>query len=168
MILQYLWKTFRLIFFFVAVLLILKTFIMETGRVNGVSMLPTFVDGEMFFINKYALLFTPPQRQDIIQARHPLNGTLLVKRVIGIPGDTVVIFDNTITITTSTGEQLILNEPYLSPDAITQMWNNESGTIKVGRDEYFILGDNRRESLDSRHYGKVLRKDIYGLVLDRS
>ncbi len=167
MILRYLWKTFRVIVFFLVLFLTFKTFVVETGRVNGVSMVPTFMDGELFLVNKYALLFSPPARQDVIQTRHPLNGSILIKRIIGIPGDTVHIHDNIVSVTTSTGEDIVFNEPYLPQGSLTQMWNNEPGDIALGRDEYFILGDNRRESIDSRHYGTILRKDIFGLVLRR-
>ncbi len=168
MMLTYLWKTFRLVLIVVVVTLFFKTFILETGRVNGVSMVPTFHDNETFLVHKYALLFTPPARQQIIQCKNPLNNKLLIKRVIGIPGDVVHIHQNIITIDTPEKTTITLVEPYLPLNAITQMWNNESGDITLGRDEYFILGDNRRESGDSRHFGPILRKDILGAVREPS
>ena len=165
MLLSYLWKTFKLVFATVLILLFFKTFLFETGRVNGVSMVPTFTDNEPFVINKFSLLASPPVRQQIVQCRNPLNEKLLIKRIVGIPGDSVHIHSNIVTIVTKEKTEIVLVEPYLSPNSITQMWNNESGDIILGRDEYYVLGDNRRESIDSRHYGPILRKDILGTVL---
>ncbi len=165
MLLNYLWKTFRLVLITVVTILCFKTFFFETGRVNGVSMVPTFQDNETFLINKYALLFSSPARQQLVQCKNPLNGKLLIKRIIGIPGDTVHIHNNIITVDTAEKTTITLNESYLGPGTITQMWNNESGDIPLGRDEYFVLGDNRRESGDSRHFGSILRKDILGTIV---
>ena len=164
MLLRYLWKTFRVVTFIILCILGVKTFIGEAGKVNGVSMVPTYQDNETFFVQKYTLLFTAPVRQQVVQCKNPLTGTLLIKRIIGIPGDTVHIRNNTISITAQNGTEYALVEPYLAPNSLTQMWNNESGDIILERDEYFVLGDNRRESIDSRHYGTILRKDILGAV----
>ena|SRR3989338_1273798 len=165
MMLQYLWKTFRIVLCAVVTILFFRTFILESGRVNGISMVPTFHDNEPFLVNKYTLLFSAPMRQHIVQFKNPLNEKLLIKRIIGIPGDTVHIHNNTVSITTHEGIEIMIYEPYLAEGAITQMWNNEPGDILLGRDEYYVLGDNRRESGDSRHFGPILRKDILGAII---
>ncbi len=167
MILAYLWKTFKIVFIGVSTVLVIETFIVEPGRVNGPSMIPTFVDNEVFYVNKFTLLFNSPTRQQIVQIKNPFNGSILnIKRIIGIPGDTVHIRNNVVTITDSKGVNIPLNESYLMTGAITQTWNNESGDIKLGRDQYYVMGDNRRESGDSRHFGPILRKDILGAVMN--
>ncbi len=167
MILTYLWKTFKIVFIGVSAVLIIQTFIIEPGRVNGPSMLPAFVDNEVFYVNKFTLLFNSPTRQQIVQVKNPLNGSdLLIKRIIGIPGDTIHIRNNVITVTDSKDVNIPFDESYLMTGAITQTWNNKSGDIKLGRDQYYILGDNRRESVDSRHFGPILRKDILGAVIN--
>lgn len=166
MLLRYLWKTFRLVAALVFIILFTKTFIIENGRVNGVSMDPTFKDNELFYVNKFTLLFLQPAHQQIVQCKNPLNGTLLIKRVIGIPGDTVHIHNNIITIDTKSDGTITLAEPYLKPGSITQMWNNEPADFTLSRDEYYVIGDNRRESIDSRHFGPILRKDILGSVIE--
>lgn len=166
MFFSYLWKTFKFTLSIVLIILFFKTFLFETGRVNGVSMVPTFKDSDIFFINKYALLFSPPTRLQVIQCRNPLKtSVLLIKRVVGLPGETVHIHSNIVSVTTTDKQTIILDEPYLPAGAITQMWNEEPGDIVLGRDEYYVLGDNRRESGDSRHFGPILRKDILGAVL---
>ena len=165
MMLSYLWKTLKLVLSTLFIILFFRTFLFEAGRVNGVSMTPAYKDDELFYVNKFQLLFSQPKRKQIVQSHNPLNGVVLLKRIIGIPGDTIHIHDNIITIDTKLGETITLEEPYLQPGSITKMWNNEPSDFTLKRDEYYLIGDNRRESIDSRHFGPVLRKDILGAVI---
>jgi len=167
MFLSYLWKTFKIVASIVLALLFLRTFVIGTGRVNGVSMETTFLDNQKFYVNKFSLLISPPKRGQIVQCNNPLiEDRLLIKRIIGLPGEYVRIHENGVSVVDVNGNEIRLNETYLKAGAITQTWNGESGDYpKLGPDEYFVLGDNRRESGDSRHFGPVKREDIIGAVI---
>ena len=163
MLRSYLWKTFRLAFAMIVAILLVRTFVVETGRVNGVSMEPTYVDDQTFLVNKFALLFSPPERGQVVQLRDPSGAELLLKRVIGLPRESVRIHGNEVSVVDANGNTIILNETYLKPGSVTQAWNNGTGEYPIlGPNEYFVMGDNRRESVDSRHFGPVPREKILG------
>lgn len=166
MLLSYLWKTFRLVMTAIILILFVRTFVIEPGRVNGLSMEPTYFDDQLFFLNKFQLIFSKPERGQIIQAKMPGSEKLVMKRIIGLPGETVHIRDNSVYITTAGGTTSRLDEPYLGSDVATQtkdMKPRDYPTLRA--DEYFILGDNRRKSADSRDFGAVKREEIIGLVI---
>ncbi|MEK7458818.1 MAG: signal peptidase I [Patescibacteria group bacterium] len=166
MMLTYLWKTFKVVGGIIFILLLTRTFIIETGRVNGVSMLPNYFDNQKFFVNKFALLVALPERGQVVHANDPVHNDLLIKRIIGLPGEQVRIFQNVVSITDTEGNVITLGEPYLIPNTITRVWNQTSSDYPVlGPDEYFVLGDNREASADSRHFGPLKRSDIIGLVI---
>jgi len=148
------------------VILFIRTFIVDINRVNGVSMEPTFFDSDYFYTNKFLLLFTTPVRGQIVSCKSPTSETLMIKRIIGLPGEQVQIKSGHIFITDAAGESWELHEPYLSEDMITQPLSGGTSTFPVlGENEYFVLGDNRRESLDSRIFGAISRKYILGSVM---
>lgn len=165
MFFSYLWKTFKFVVGTVTVILFVRTFMVETGRVNGVSMEPTYFDNETFLVNKFSLLLSPPKRGQVIQCKNPASGALLIKRVIGLPGETVQFRDNKVFVTDSNGNFIQLNETYLGPDIITKPWDEAAiDPFVLKKNEYFILGDNRRQSADSRHFGPISRDEILGAV----
>lgn len=166
MILPYLWKTTRIVLITTFSILFLRTLIIDINRVNGVSMEPNFFDQQTFYTNKFLLLFSLPKRGQIVSCKSPVDGTLMIKRIIGLPGEQVHIKNNRIYITDTQGNSKELNEPYLSESTITQPWDGGATIFpKLGPDEYFVLGDNRRESLDSRIFGAISRKHILGAVI---
>ena len=166
MFLSYLWKTFRLVAGFILLILFLRTLVIEPGRVNGVSMEPTYLDNQLFFINKFQLIFQSPKRGQIVQARKPGSDALLIKRVVGLPGEAVTIRENRVEITDERGVTTVLDEPYLGSGVVTLMPDSKPFTFpRLGPNEYFLLGDNRRFSGDSREYGAIPRDAIIGLVM---
>jgi len=166
MFLSYLWKTLKLIVSVTLTILFVRTLVIEPGRVNGVSMEPTYFDDQLFFINKFQLIFSKPRRGQIVQCRKPNADTLLIKRIIGLPGETVHVRDNQVYVTGTDGKTFQLLEPYLGPGVVTQMLDKKPFDFPTLRaDEYFVLGDNRRESGDSRTFGPFRRDLILGLVI---
>ena len=127
----------------------------QNYRVDGHSMLPTLQDQQYVLVNRAAYLFHPPERGDIIVFVYPLDRSQdYIKRIVGIPGDLVQIDqDGVVSIN---GAQL--HESYISqapnPYAPTDM--------RLGPGQYFVLGDNRGDSSDSRAWGTVSRQDIIG------
>ena len=167
--------------------LLIRTFLFEPVRVDGTSMQDTLIDTELVFVTKPEYLFSTPKRQDVVICRYPTRGsTYFVKRLIGLPGDTLVFTYgrdevtglNTTTITAN-GE--LLDESYLTPDrndllyrftdlysrddiAISQSEDRTQVTIVLGENQYFVMGDNRDNSNDSRAQGPIERNAIIGHV----
>lgn len=144
----------------------IRTFIVEPGGVNGGSMEPHFIDADVFFVNKFILLLRSPQRGDIVQAKHPTDpNKIIIKRVVGVPGDRVVIRQNTVFIENASGELFRLHEPYLAPNTITLTPTNAPlRTDIIQPFHYYVLGDNRSASKDSRDFGPINRTNIYGVI----
>jgi signal peptidase I len=127
--------------------------LVQNYKVEGFSMEPTLNDGQYLLINKIGLHFSQPQRGDIIVFEYPLDPSKnFVKRVIGIPGDTVAVQDQK---TLLNGK--VLPEPYIhTPEA-----GFYPATV-VPPNNYFVMGDNRNNSSDSRSWGMLPTKDVIG------
>ena len=143
--------------FAVSVALIIRTFIFEPVRVDGESMLRTLFNNEYMIVTKYQYLFNDPERFDVVICHYPDRGsTNFVKRIVGIPGDTVEVKDNTLFVNGEpVDEPHIVNKPSYTMPAIT-----------IGEGHYFVLGDNRPNSNDSHNpnVGQLERKQIIGKV----
>jgi signal peptidase I len=135
-------------------------FMIQNFRIDGTSMEPNVHNGEYVIVNKTAYWFGHnPQRGDVVVFQapdQPQNDR--VKRVIGLPGETVeVTGDGTVYITDIDGNRFKLEEPYLPSHH-----SGTSGTWTMPEDEYFVMGDNRSVSYDSREGGPVPRSNIIG------
>lgn len=120
-------------------------------RIDGSSMNPTLVDGEYLIINNLSYYLDEPQRGDVIVFQHPNNDLNLIKRVIGLPGDTVVVAHGEVLV-----NGVVLNEPYI------QAAPTYSGNWEVPADHYFVLGDNRNNSSDSHQWSYLPTENIIG------
>ncbi len=133
----------------------------ETIIVSGSSMIHSFEDGEWVLVNKMVYKFHQPQRGDVIILRAPRSyaeTTPFIKRIIGLPGESVEIAkDGTVYVHEQGGAVLPLAEPYITELARAPF---KGGKIPPG--EYFVLGDNRRTSGDSRYGWTVPHGDIIG------
>lgn len=146
---------------FVIAVTVLFDLAIPRSLVDGRSMNPTFEDGERLVISRMNYLFGEPSRGDIIvfnsmDEREP--DVMLIKRVIGLPGDTITFEDSNLYIN---GE--LQEEPYIKE--ICRSCTDE--TIVLGEDEFFMMGDNRNRSRDSRSFGPVTRDHIVGEVVFR-
>lgn len=146
------------------IVLLVAAFLIQPIRVKGESMLDTLQDGEVMLVTKPEYLFGDPAFGDVVICHYPGRGLeYFVKRVMGLPGDVIEIRDNTVY---RNGEAL--EEPYLTPE------RNDNGfdmaPFSLGEDEYFVMGDNRDWSHDSRNYhpdgtpSAITRKMIRGHV----
>jgi len=139
--------------------LIVLTFIGRAFKIPSSSMYPTLQPRDRIFVNRFVYRFSMPERGDIIVFIYPEdNSRDFIKRVIGLPGETVEIRDGHIFID---GEKI--NNPF--PIAMNSYYNHGSygrGEVKVPEDEYFVLGDNSRNSKDSRYWGFVPSKNLKG------
>lgn len=135
------------IFFFVYI------FLVQPHRVKGDSMLPNFHDGELLLTEKITYRIYKPERGDVIVFKAPQRNVDFIKRIVGIPGDTVRIEDGTVFIN---DRELV--EPYETQKT------QGTATVMLEKDDYFVLGDNRGSSSDSRSFGPVKRNSIRGRV----
>ena len=129
----------------VIIALVIRTFLFELVRVDGHSMDDTLANGEIMFVTKPEYLAGDPQPGDVVICHYPDRGnTNFVKRVVGVPGDTLMFVDNVLI---RNGE--VVDEPYLTPS------RNQNGfsmlPITLGENEYFVCGDNRDNSHDCRN-----------------
>lgn len=131
-------------------------FTVQNYQISGPSMQNTLQSGQFVLVNKLAYLFHQPERGDVIVLHEPDQpGRDLIKRVIGLPGDTIVLDGNNVTV-----DGVQLNEPY-----ITQKFNPGAQTQTVPSNEYFVMGDNRPQSEDSRYFGFVPKDYIVGKAI---
>lgn len=146
-----------------AIILPIRYFLIQPFYVKGASMEPTFDDHEYLIIDELSYRFRTPERGEVVVFRYPLDPRqYFIKRVVGLPGETVRVSNSTITITNADNPQgFVLDEDaYLSPEVIT----NGERTVQLATDEYFVMGDNRSASLDSRTFGILPAKNIVGRV----
>ena len=135
-----------------------RYFLIQPFYVKGASMEPNFYDHEYLIIDEISYRFDHPQRGDIVVFKYPKDTKqYFIKRVIGLPGERVKIDDNKIYINGT-----VLNEAYLSSETETVLALRGYGDVTLDKDEYFLLGDNRSQSLDSRTFGPVKREYIVG------
>lgn len=156
------WKIVSVVVVVLIVVAIIRTFVFETFFVQGDSMAPTILSGQLVFVNKLAYLWSEPKRTDIVVAIPRVYPGRVIKRVIGLPGEWFSIENERIVIKNSrTDEGVNLDENYLSlPNT------PEVGITKRNIDpkEYFALGDNRAVSIDSRELGPIDLWSIKGKV----
>ena len=132
-----------------AIALFLNSFIIANSRIPSASMEDTIMTGDRVIGSRLSYIFSEPERGDIIIFRYPLDEKIYyVKRLIGLPGDTVDIVDGKVYINGSTEP---LDEPYLKEE----MEAEPSMHFEVPEDCYFFLGDNRNNSLDARYWEKI-------------
>ncbi|MDE5539381.1 MAG: signal peptidase I [Bacilli bacterium] len=135
----------------IIVVVLLRSFIVTPIRVNGNSMHNTLAGGEIMLLNKLGHI----DRYDIVVVNLDIEEENIIKRVIGMPGETLEIINNEIFIN---GE--IIEDKYGYYENEEYVMNTDK--ITLGENEYYVLGDNRVVSLDSRIFGKVNKKDIKG------
>ena len=141
----------------------IRLFIAQPFLVSGPSMDPTFADGQYLIVDEISSYFRAPQRLDVLIFKPPVNEKkFYIKRLIGLPGETVTIKDDIVTIkNTEYPTGFVLAEPYVNTESpfpplpIDHTWT-------LGPDEYFMLGDNRNQSSDSRVWGPISKKEIVG------
>ena len=152
-----------------AVILALYYFIASVEVVWGPSMEPNFHSGERILVDRITKKLSPLKRGEIVVFYPPGdNDKHYIKRVVGIPGDVFKVINCEIVISRN-GEHYVLNEDYLDESICTEAGSRlrEGRSIKLGDDQYVLLGDNRSQSLDSRNIGFIDSKRIIGRVIFR-
>jgi signal peptidase I len=161
--LSFIWEMAKIALISLVIILPIRYFLVKPFYVKGASMEPNFYDNEYLIIDEITYRFSDPQRGDIVVFKYPKDPRqFFIKRVIGLPGETVKISDGIVHVTTIDGEVNVLNEEYLPGDIETRLPVSGYGQLDLGEDEYYLLGDNRDQSLDSRVFGSIRRDYIIG------
>ncbi len=152
---------FEAVFISTVVFFIVYVFIGQIMVITGDSMYPTYINGEKLIVEKLSVKYKPLSRDEIVIFNHPLEKIVVIKRVIGLPGEKVMISDNKVYIN---GQPL--EEPYLQPNTQTQSGQNLKDGVEyeIPADSYVVLGDNRKDSLDSRQWGFLPKQYIVGRI----
>lgn len=164
--LAFIWETVKIVVISLAIIIPIRYFLVQPFFVKGASMEPNFEDGDYILIDEISYRFKDPERGDVVVFRFPEDRSqFFIKRVIGLPNETIEIKDDKIIVYNIKNPQgFVLPENYLDKDQHTM----GRMRIKLDPDEYFVMGDNRLRSSDSRRWGALNRSLITGKVFFRA
>ena len=158
------WKElFKLILLSIVIVIPFRLYVAQPFIVDGASMDPTFATGNYLIVDELTYHFRGPERGSVLIFKYPRDPRKsFIKRVIGLPGEKVSISGGQVTIiNTAYPEGLVLDEPYV------KFGKKDSADYVLGPSEYFVLGDNRLGSADSRIWGPVPEANIVGRPIIR-
>lgn len=160
------WDFFKVFAIAALIIVPVRWFLFQPFVVTGPSMKPNFQDGDYLIIDELSYHLREPVRGEVVVLRYPNDPSqFFIKRVIALPGERIVIRENRVEIFNAEHQNgLVLDEPYLPKDNVTF----GSVDLTLGESEYYVLGDNRLSSSDSRVWGKLPRRDIIGRVYLRA
>jgi len=140
---------------------VISHFVLQSVNVVGRSMMPTLYDSQHYLLNRWIYHVHAPQRSDVVVLRDPSDNGFSVKRVVAAPGDSIYLKDGNVYL-----NGCKLDEPYLAPHTPTFTDSKfKDQLVLCGKDQYFLMGDNRLNSIDSRTYGPVPRRNILGPLI---
>ncbi len=161
--LEVVWETVKYALVALVIIVPVRIFIAQPFIVSGNSMYPTYHNGEYLIVNETIKYFGEYHRGDVVIIRYPNDPSkYFIKRVIGLPGETVTIRNGVVSITSATQTTpLVLEEPYV------ENRKNDNLSRTLDNDEFFVMGDNRAQSSDSRIWGPVPKRLMNGEALLR-
>lgn len=156
---------FETLVVFGAIFAVIYLFIAQFHKVSGLSMYPTMHDSDYLITEKVSYRFNQPKKGDIIVLKNPKdNSQDFIKRVIALPGDTIKVENNIVFVNNQP-----IPEKYLPSGTPTQSgaFLTEGTELKAGTNQYFVFGDNRNHSSDSREWGPITKEEIVGRAFFR-
>lgn len=160
----FIWEFLKIVIIAAVVVLPIRYFIFQPFIVKGESMVPNFHSGDYLIVDEISYRIKEPQRGDVVVLKYPLDATQrFIKRVIGLPGETIQIKEGKIIISKN-NENITLDEK----EYMLNLKNTDGNVnVTLGANKYFVLGDNRQFSYDSRMWGILPREDIVGKAIFR-
>lgn len=157
--------TFETIVLALVIFVLVYFFVAAPHQVKGLSMYPTFDDKQLILTDKISYRLGVPKYRDVVVFKAPTNPDYdYIKRIIGVPGDKIRIEQNGVYVNDKLLDESYLPESTITSEGVFLSFNRE---ITVPDDEYFVMGDNRSGSSDSRAWGFVKRKELIGKVFFR-
>jgi len=161
----FIWEVLKIVIVALAIVVPIRYFLFQPFFVSGQSMEPNFEDGDYLIIDELSYRLSKPQRGDVIIFRYPHDPSQrYIKRIIGLPGEKIEVRNGSVVVYSEDGSRVLDESEYLPQRLAT------SGNVEMLLDEndYFVLGDNRPVSSDSRSWGLLERADIIGKVSIRA
>ncbi len=161
------WELAKVTVISLAIIIPVRYYLIQPFYVKGASMEPNFHDHEYLIIDELSYRFRDPQRGEVVVFRYPRNPQeYFIKRIIGLPGEEIQIRDGQVVIYNEQNQNgVFINEAFLEEGTFTYSANQDRISLAV--DEYYVLGDNRSASLDSRSFGSLKKQFITGRVFFR-
>lgn len=149
----------------IVIIRVFQVFFFQLFLVNGLSMYPTFHNNDFLIVDKMSYRNDEPKRGDVIVFKFlregdAADGKYFIKRLIALPGERITVIDGVTTIYKTNGEKVILNEDFVKNKKL-----NDSTDYTLAQDQYFVMGDNRDGSYDSRSWGPIHKSQISGHVV---
>lgn len=155
--LLFFWEIAKIVIISLAIIVPIRYFVIQPFFVRGASMYPTFNSGDYLVINEISYRLGDPKRGDVIVFRPPQNSSqFYIKRIIGLPGEVIKIEDGAVWTGKSENDLEKLEEKYITSLTPGQKF------VTLSQGEYFVLGDNRNASSDSRDWGALPKQNIIG------
>lgn len=162
--LTFLWELVKVVVISLAIILPIRYFLIQPFYVKGASMEPNFEDHDYLLIDEISFRLRAPQRGEVVVFHYPRDRRqFFIKRVVGLPGEQLLVEDGRVWVAEADATPVELAEPYLASGSIT----NGHIDVSLGDNEFYVLGDNRGSSLDSRSFGPVDKSDLVGRILLR-
>lgn len=164
-ILSFVWEITKIVIIALLIVIPIRYFLFQPFFVRGQSMEPNFENGDYLIVDELTYRFRNPERGEVVVFKYPNDlSQRYIKRIIGLPGETIEINDDKVIIFDEEGGEILDELDYLSSSVLT------SGDLKLTLEEgeYFVLGDNRQSSADSRRWGVLPEEFIVGKVFLRA
>lgn len=164
-VLAFILETIKVVLLALVIVIPIRYFVFQPFIVRGASMEPNFHNGDYLIVDELSYRLRDPARGEVIVFHYPFDPSQrFIKRIIGLPGETIEIKDDKIEVTGLSGAKITLSElSYLQ-----KPWLADGLKVTLNSEEYFVLGDNRLNSSDSRRWGAVKRSQIIGRALIRA
>jgi len=158
---EFIWEVAKIVILALAIVIPVRYFLFQPFVIQGSSMEPNFHETDYLIINELSYRLRSPERGEVIVFKYPLDTTKrFIKRIIGLPGETVEIRNGEVIVTATDGKTITLGETYIP----SNLKAPDMGSYKLELGQYFVLGDNRPYSSDSQDWGEVPQKNIIGKV----
>jgi len=156
---EFIWEVAKIVVLAFAIVIPIRYFLFQPFVIQGSSMEPNFSEADYLIVDEISYRFRPPQRGEVVVFKYPLDPSKrFIKRIIGLPGETIEIKNGKVIITSTDGNITTLSESYISAGVEAPDMN----PYKLDDGQYFVLGDNRPHSSDSQDWGELPQKNIIG------
>lgn len=167
---SFVWEVLRMVAFSLIIILPIRYFVVQPFFVKGSSMIPNFHNQEYILVDRWTYHFGRPERGDVIVFRYPGNPKeFYIKRILGLPGESIIVGDNAVVVFNERFPDgfSVAEQTYLPATNPTYCGNNTTfcgRKVEIKENEYYVMGDNREHSSDSRAFGPVNKSFIAGLA----